>query len=291
MPSSVSSSPSGLLVSFRYVVGQPPPVVAPADVPASLPAVVTDTVASVQAGGPTGSTRYSVLNLDGSPLAINGAVRVASIPSVGTNAVMVDLTDALRDESLPDTGSARQVWLSGAAGSGVAIIGRLRHDGISVISVSTARSLEIAFQQDGPTLAFELFLVVGIESALLATGSILFAIAAATRERAIETVALRSVGLPRRTLVGAMAGELSIVCATGLLAGSVAGIAAARFSLHSVPEFSGLSPGPTLLFNLPVGWIVAVVAGAAALLAFAVVVSIGIVTAASTPDKLRISQR
>jgi len=160
-----------------------------------------------------------------------------------------------------------------------------------VISVSTVRSFESAFGQDGPTLAFDLFLVVGLESALLATGSILFSVVSASRERAVETVALRSVGLPRRTLVGAMARELGIVCATGLVAGVVAGAAAARFSLHSVPEFTGLSPGPTLDFNLPLLWIVLVTAAAAGLLALAVIVSIGLVTAAATPDKLRISQR
>ena len=290
-PSMISSSPSGLLVSFDYVIGQAPPAVAPADVPVSLPAVVTDTVASLQTGGPTGSTLYSVLNLDGSLLPINGAVHVAAIPSVGTNAVMVDLTDALRDETLPDIDSTRQVWLSAAAGSGASIVRRLRHDGIGVISVSTVRSFESAFGQDGPTLAFDLFLVVGLESALLATGSILFSVVSASRERAVETVALRSVGLPRRTLVGAMARELGIVCATGLVAGVVAGAAAARFSLHSVPEFTGLSPGPTLDFNLPLLWIVLVTAAAAGLLALAVIVSIGLVTAAATPDKLRISQR
>ena len=180
--SMISSSPSGLLVSFDYVIGQAPPAVAPADVPVSLPAVVTDTVASLQTSGPTGSTRYSVLDLDGSVLPINGAVHVEAIPSVGTNAVMVDLTAALRDESLPDIDSTRQVWLSTAAGSGASIVGRLRHDGIRVISVSTARSFQSAFGQDGPTLAFDLFLVVGLESALLATGSILFSVVAATQQ-------------------------------------------------------------------------------------------------------------
>jgi hypothetical protein len=81
------------------------------------------------------------------------------------------------------------------------------------------------------------------------------------------------------------------VCATGLVAGAVAGIAAARFSLPSVPEFTGLAPGPTLMFDLPVAWLAAVLAGAAVLLAVAVAVAIAAVNAASTPDKLRISQR
>jgi hypothetical protein len=289
--SSVSSSPAGLVASLRYVVGQAPPEIAPADVPKWLPAVVTNVVASLSGSGPTGSTQYSVINLDGTSLSINGAMQVTAIPSAGTNAVMVDLTDALRNESQPDIYSTKQVWLSAAAGSGAAIIDRLQKEGITVLSSRSARSVELAFQQDGPTVAFELFLVVGAESALLATGSMLFAIAADTRQRAVETVALGSVGLPRRTLVKAMAGELAIVCATGLVAGAVAGIAAARFSLPSVPEFTGLAPGPTLMFDLPVAWLAAVLAGAAVLLAVAVAVAIAAVNAASTPDKLRISQR
>jgi len=292
VPSSVRASPAGLSIVFNDVVGQPEPVAAPADVPEPLPAVVTDTAASVQTGGgPTGSTRYSISNLDGSDLVVKGAMQVAAIPAVGTNAVMVDLSDALRDETLPDYYSSKQVWLSAAAGSGSGIIERLRAERIDVLSVRSAEAIELAFRQDGPTLAFELFLVVGLASALLATGSLLFAVAVVTRQRAIETVALRSVGVRRGTLVRAMAGELGIVVATGLVAGAVAGVAAARFSLPSVPEFTGLQAGPSLVFALPASDIVAVVAAVAGLLAIAVVVAIAVVTAASTPDKLRISQR
>ena len=202
-----------------------------------------------------------------------------------------DLTDALRDESLPDIYSTKQVWLSAAAGSGAGIIARLHREGIDVVSQQTARSIELGFDKDGPTLAFELFLVVGAESALLATGSMLFAVAADTRKRAIEAVALGAVGVPRSKLVAAMAAELGIVSLTGVVAGALAGVVAAHFSLSSVPEFTGLSPGPTLMFNLPAGWIAIVVAGTAVLLAVAVAISIAVVGAASTPDKLRISQR
>ena len=290
-PSSLRESSSGLAVSFRYVAGQAPPVIAPADVPKLLPAVVTNIVASLSGSGPTGSTDDSILNLDGSPLDINGAIQVAAIPSVGTNAVLVDLTDALRDESLPDIYTTKQVWLSPEAGSGAGILKRLGHEGIEVLSVKSARSIETGFQQDGPTLAFELFLVVGAESALLATGSMLFAVAAETRRRAVEAVALRSVGLPWRNLVTATAGELGIVCGTGLLAGAVAGVAAAHFSLSSVPEFTGLSPGPTLSYALPVTWLALFLGGAAVMLGIALTVSIVLVSVASTPDKLRISQR
>ena len=204
---------------------------------------------------------------------------------------MIDLDDALRDETLPDDYSTKQVWLSAAAGSGAAIIARLRAERIEVLSVRTAQSMELAFEQDGPTLAFELFLVVGLASALLATGSLLFAVAVVTRQRAIEAVALRSVGVPRRTLVRAMAGELGIVVATGIVTGTIAGILAARFSLPSVPEFTGLQPGPSLMFGLPVTYLVTVVIAAAVLLAIAAGVSIAVVLRASTPDKLRISQR
>jgi hypothetical protein len=289
--STVEAARRGLLVSFKYVDGQAPPAIAPADVPDPFPAVVTNVVASLSASGPTGSTLYSVMGLDGSPLTVNGGVRVAAIPAAGTNATMIDLTDALRAESVADYYSVKQVWLSPGAGSGAAIIRHLRQQDVRVTSVRTASEMDVAFAQDGPTLAFELFVVVGVVSALLATGSMLFAIAAATRRRAIEAVALRSVGLPRRTLVGAMAGELGIVCGTGFIAGAVAGIAAARFSLPSVPEFTGLTRGAPPSFGLPVGWVLLTLAGAVVLLTAAVAVSLGVVAAASTPDKLRISQQ
>ena len=49
--------------------------------------------------------------------------------------------------------------------------------------------------------------------------------------------------------------------------------------------------GPFSDLKLPVAWLAAVLAGAAVLLAVAVAVAITAVNAASTPDKLRISQR
>jgi hypothetical protein len=289
--STVEAARRGLLVSFKYLEGDAPPVIAPADLPDPIPAVVTNVVASLSASGPTGSTLYSVMGLDGNPLAVSGGVRVAAIPAVGTNATMIDLTDGLRAETAADYYSVKQVWLSSAAGSGAAIIQRLRQLGVRVTSVRTAGAMDAAFSQDGPTLAFELFVVVGVVSALLAAGSMLFAIAAATRRRAIEAVALRSVGLPRRTLVGAMAVELGIVCGIGLIAGAVAGVAAAKFSLPSVPEFTGLAWSAPLAFGLPVGWLLLTLAGAVVLLAAVVAISLGAVAAASTFDKLRISQQ
>jgi hypothetical protein len=45
------------------------------------------------------------------------------------------------------------------------------------------------------------------------------------------------------------------------------------------------------MFGLPASTLLAVAVGAAVLLAVAVAISISLVTAASTPDKLRISQR
>ena len=140
--SSVSNSPGGMLATLDYVVGQAPPVIAPADVPKMLPAVVTNTVASLSGGGPTGSTQYSILNLDGSSLTVNGAMQVAAIPAVGTNAVMVDLGDALRNETMPDIYTIKQVWLSAASGTGATIIRRLAQSGVRVVSVQSARSLE-----------------------------------------------------------------------------------------------------------------------------------------------------
>ena len=288
--STVEDSALGLTVLYRYVEGDSPPVVSPADVPEVLPAVVTNVVASVSGSGPTGSTQYSILNLDGSQLTVNGAMQVAAIPSVGTNAVMVSLTDALRDESLPDIYSTKQVWLSAAAGSGAGIIARLHREGIDVVSQQTARSIELGFDKDGPTLAFELFLVVGAESALRRS-LMLFAVAADTRKRAIEAVALArcrgATEQARRSDGGRARHRLSHRGRRRRTGGS-----------GSCPLLAFLCAGvhralagPTLMFNLPAGWIAIVVAGTAVLLAVAVAISIAVVGAASTPDKLRISQR
>ena len=254
---------------------------------------MTDTVASVQSSsGPTGSTRYSVVNLDGSSLNVNGAVQVAALPAVGSNAVMIDLTSALRDESLADYYSTRQVWLSAAAGSGTTVISRLRAEHIRVLSVQTARSRGARVQTGRPDARLRAVSRRGPGERSARNGI------AAVRGGRRDTPNAPSRRWPFTRSAchdGPSSGPWRASSASWRQQVSspaaAAGTAAARFSLPSVPEFTGLPPGPTLVYTLPVASLLAVVGAAAVLLVVAIAVSIAMVNSASTPDKLRISQR
>ncbi|MGH9292364.1 MAG: FtsX-like permease family protein [Acidimicrobiales bacterium] len=289
-----SNVAGGLPVDFNETSSGSGPAIEPTDVPVLLPAVVTDEVVAANSGsGTPGSTFFPAENLDGATITVDGKIQVRSLPRAGTDAVLVDLSLAELLQTGPGIYATDEVWISPSASAAQAsqVVSRLKADGVRVLSHDSAGALERQLNRAGPSLAFILFLVAGCAAALLAAGSLLFAVASSARRRSIELVALGAAGVPSRKLVGALVGELSIVTATGLAAGVVAGIVAAGFALPAVPEFSGLLPGPSLGYGVPAGYIVAVLAAVAVLFLVALAVGVVAVRLGATDDLLRISDR
>ncbi|MGH9304583.1 MAG: FtsX-like permease family protein, partial [Acidimicrobiales bacterium] len=290
----LGSYATGLSVDFLVSPGSPPETIEPADTPRRLPAVVTNTVVAANAGsGPTGSTSFPAENLDGATITVNGQVQVPALPRIGNDGALVDLSLAERLMTQPGIYAADEVWLApDASPAAIArVTARLEADGVGILATDSAARLERQFNRAGPTLAFVLFLLVAGAGALLAAGSLLFAIASSARRRSVELVALGAAGVPARKLVGALLGELSIVTLSGLVAGTLAGVLGLSLALRSVPEFSGLAPGPSLAYDVSVPVIVASVVALAVLFCIAMVIGVTAVRLKATNALLRFSER
>ena len=238
---SLLGSSSGLAVNATVQVYGGASTFGPADVPASLPAVVIGS----QSGVPEG------VGLDGATITLKPVASVDALPGGVSGATMVDLALAERLQSGPMVDTTEQVWLT--AGAPHDMEQRLAAVGISVLSVQTATAKDVALSRGGISLAYVFFLLAAVAAALLAVGSTVFALVAAARRRTDELASLQAVGLDRASLRRSLVLEQGMVIAFGIILGVVAGIAATVAALASIPEFVASMAGPPLDYGLPLG--------------------------------------
>jgi hypothetical protein len=251
----IGRSVSGLAVDATVDNDGAPATFGPADVPRTLPAVVTS---------PGGSS----VGLDGAVITVKAVDAVSALPVVGNDnsATMVDLPLVERLQSGPMTNATLEVWLAADAGPG--IVARLAREGITVVGVRTVAGEVSTLSKTGVSLAYVLFLLAAIAAAVLAVGSTIFTVSVSARRRTVELASLHAVGVSERSLRRSLALEQLVVLGVGLLAGFGAGLIATRVALPSVPEYFTLGPGPPLAYGLP--W------GAMAVILLAVIVSLGV---------------
>jgi putative ABC transport system permease protein len=213
----------------------------PNDVPADLPAVVVGSVSGNLGVG-----------LDGATIDLRPVATVDALPGVGSDdTTMVDLALAERLQAGPMTDVTQEVWLAPSAPTDIS--SRLAAQGVSVVSAQTAAQRDKALSGSGISLAYTFFLLAAVMAALLAIGSTVFVLVAAARRRVGELSALQAVGVGRPVLRRAMLVEQFVVVGTGMVMGVVAGVVAVSVALHSIPEFTSLSAGPPLDYQLPLG--------------------------------------
>jgi ABC-type antimicrobial peptide transport system permease subunit len=238
---SLLGSSSGLAVNATVQVYGGASTFGPADVPASLPAVVVGSQSGVAEG----------VGLDGATITLKPVASVDALPGGVSDATMVDLALAERLQSGPMLDTTEQVWLT--AGAPHDTEQRLAAVGISVVSVQTATAKDVALSRGGISLAYVFFLLAAVAAALLALGSTVFALVVAARRRTDELVSLQAVGLDRASLRRSLVIEQGMVIVFGIILGLVAGIAATVAALASVPEFVASIAGPPLDYGLPLG--------------------------------------
>lgn len=250
-----------------------PATFGPADVPGTLPAVVTG----------SGTT---TVGLDGATIAIRPAVVVEALPVIGAGdgATMVDLPLAERLQSGPMLNATPEVWL--APGPDGGIVQRLRHDGIVVTDVESVTDKVTQLSRGGVSLAYQLFLLAGIAAAVLAVGSTVFAVSVAARRRTTDLASLRAVGIGQRTLRRSLLLEQALVLAVGVVAGAVAGVVATVVALPSVPENFAAGPAPPLDFALPVAAVGVVILAVVLSLATTIAVAARLVVSRASADAL-----
>jgi predicted lysophospholipase L1 biosynthesis ABC-type transport system permease subunit len=235
----LSGTPAGLSALATVQAAGGPTSFGPADVPTSLPAVVTGSGSTLGVG------------LDGSTITLHPIATVAAVPGAGSGAALVDLTLAQRLQSGPQLGTSYEVWL--APGASERIVGRLGAEGIKLVGVQTAAARDASLAGTGISLAYSFFLLAALAAGLLAVGATIFALVAAARRRVSELAALQAVGIRRSSLRRSLMAEQGMVVGCGVVLGLAAGVAAAVVALPSVPEFVSSSVGPPLDYGLPFG--------------------------------------
>jgi hypothetical protein len=241
----IGASPQGLSVLMRLSAFAPT-TIAPADVPDTLPTVLTTLSASLGSGV---GEAIPLVGLDGTT--VNGRLveQVPVLPRLGDAGSLVDLGLAERMMSGPMINVTTEVWL-GANAPGT-IESSLAARGVSVVSVETAQLRDRSLSHSGTSLAYTLFLLAAIAAAALAVGATGFAVAVTARRRRTEFATMRALGIAASSLRRSVEIEQALALGTGVVLGAAAGMVSAVVALKSVPEFVGLGPGPPLNFGLP----------------------------------------
>jgi ABC-type antimicrobial peptide transport system permease subunit len=248
----VSRAPVGIQFGFHDTAGQDiTPNVVPAALPATLPGVATR---SSQAAD---STTASVLDFDGTPLTIDTAFLVTSLPSLGADGYLIDLSTALRAENNPLPNGTKYVWL--AKQTPLKVVRDLRRQGVTIVAQSTPAAAIRSSDRQGVALAYQFFLFTAVAAAALAIASALLTVFLDARRRGYELAMLRVAAIDIRTLRLALVLEQLSVLLPGLLLGLAAGLMASGLALASIPEFVSSRGGPPLQLGLPV-WPVAALA-------------------------------
>ncbi len=272
----VGSTPPGLLVRLR-ARGGPVAEVVHGDSPDPLPALVTAGVARV--GTTTG--------LGGESSRFAGGARAAYLPSLGPDAVLVDLALAAALTENPDVGD-REVWLSKLdLGAERRLRSRLAQHGITVTSRDTRAQLERTYAEDGAVLALRLLLVCGAAAVLVAVGALLVSAYVGRRQRAYEVAALRVVGIRRRTLRRLLLVENVGALLVALGSGAAAAAVAVRVLLPALPQ-SDVTPSFAPVRFAPAWPVAGATLGGLAVLLVAVGLTVAALQLRSgRPDRLR----
>lgn len=281
----VAASARGLTVTLHGGGGDVPQI-SPADTPAALPvAFAADTPASPLSGTPGYS---SGTGLDGQTAIVSVVATAAVLPRTGRSGELTDLQYADRVAGAGERNTDQQVWL--APGTPRAVLDGLTSRGVRVLSREWVSTRRAELDRQGPALALLLFLVAAVAALLLAVAAVATTVYIGGRRRAYELAAMRTFGVPRRTLIRAGSREQLVLLGSGVLLGASAGLAAALLALPAVPVYADRNVGPPLLFTP--AW---AVLGLMLLVAAVAVAVVGHLAArqlvrVSLPDRLREAQ-
>jgi putative ABC transport system permease protein len=260
-------------------------LVVPADAPLKIPTVFGSVLASVDdaiVDGPTAP----IEGLDGSTLNAETVAVVPSLPRVGADGAMANLSFLQREQtSFTQSGAADEVWLAHLATP--SLLRRLAAAGLIVTGSATAAHAKSVLNHGGVALSLLLFLFAVAAAALLALGSSVFAVLVDSRRRIVELTFARTLGVPRSALRRSLLIEQVAVLGAGALLGLGSGLGAAALTLSSMPEFSSRPFGLPLVLSLPLGTVVLVWLGATVLLAAVAGAAIAHITSSLGPEVLR----
>ena len=264
---SVATFPSRGSVSFTAVPGRNAPV-------QSIPAIVTDrfladTGTSVGGRVPLGPA--------GPALALTASAKGFPTLPASAGGVVVDFPTYAAAEWLTDgTVLEPSEWWLDIDGPAAPVAARLAAPPFSSEAVVDRAARARALSTDPVALGISGALYIGFAAAAI-FAVIGFAVSSAisAAERKTEFAVLRSVGLSRRQLSGALALEGALTVCLALAAGTALGVLLAWFVLPYVSlSGEGGRPFPDVIVHFP--WRTAVLLEGALLLALAIVVAVEI---------------
>lgn len=242
-------------------------VLAPRDVPAVLPVLVgrtaTPEVADLQGNALTLATS------EGVKARVRPVSATESAPFLGPAAMVVDYTTYTRANSVNDDLTNVQILARSDTPQGV--LDQLAAHGVG--QPVTLQEVRQALDHDPYALALNLYLVVTVTVLLLALASLAVTMAVQIPARRRDAASLRVVGLPRRSIVSAVAAELTAVLGTAAIAGILAGALAQYVVVRTITlGYQESAFTPRLLPSLDLPTVAALLA-----VAFVVLTSLAVV--------------
>jgi putative ABC transport system permease protein len=251
--------------------------------PSVLPAVAGSFAESLAVGGGQDGT-LPVQGLDGDNITVRPAVVAASLPRIGPGGAIVDLGTLERAQTgptFPET--SEEVWLGPQAPADA--VSRLRVAGLHIDQVQRSSTLISQAEHSGPALAYDFMLLATLVALLVAAVGTFSVLAAGSRQRATEMVAMEVTGVRRTILARSLAIEAGILALTALF-GVAAGAGSAAIVLPSLPQLAAPTDAP-LSYALPVSLLLAASAGAVLVVTIATALAARGILTSMSPTLLR----
>lgn len=199
---------------------------APGGIPSSRP-IVVGVGAAASLEGPADATFLTVSNLK---LPVTDVLDAESLPFVGPTGVLIDYRMLTTGRALYEGGFT--VHVAVAAATPDALRSQLIDRGLTLETTFAAQKRVL--DQGAYALALRLYAIVAVLVLLMAFAGLIVSTAVQLPTRRRDAAALRVVGVPRRTVVSAVAQEFAVVLGGAALVGIAAGALAQYVVLRTI---------------------------------------------------------
>ncbi|SDP23728.1 FtsX-like permease family protein [Pedococcus dokdonensis] len=212
-----------------------------ADVPAILPGLLAG---DVPPGGTPG--KFDAVGLAGVPIVASATQRVATLPVLGEQGVLVDYETLARlGGTLADTGTL-SVWLANPADR-AKVVQQLTAQGVGILTEHPYAAAKDKLDESASAQGLRLAAFTGAMGILLAALVVIVMTVTGWRTVARDMAALNMAGVPMATLRRALVREQVVLVLVGSVVGLVCGAVSSLLAMPLVPLFdSTADPVPAL---------------------------------------------
>jgi len=223
-------------IRIHVIDGDAPLAAVVKSYPQKLPTVASASSAATFAGTAYGGLSNTIDGLDGNSIQVKEAGSLASLPELGNNGDLVDLTLAELSQSSVSN-AAEQVWVAPHAAA--TIEAHLRHEGVDILSVNSAPVL-VRDAARGPLgLSYNLFGLAGALAGMIAILGLIYALIQDGRGRLAEFAAMRVLNISRTSLTVSLALEALLTVGFAFVSGAIAAAIAVMLTVPRLPQLEG----------------------------------------------------